>query len=1407
MVYKTLYVSFSPLLKGLLVATKKCIYCFAIILFLAKMSGAFAGSPGIQSIFTTLTRFSDGISGQQGNGKSEKFSFSNDGRYAVFESTSSNLVSGDANGLSDVFLYDFQNSSMTRLSVGLSGAQANGPSFDAKISGDGNYAVFSSFANNLVSGDTNNTADVFRVTLSTGAITRISVNSNGTEGNGASGEPSISNDGNIITFTSLATNLVASDTNEVRDVFLRNVSSGTTTRVSVNSSGIEGNHASYGSKISGDGAFVVFVSDAINLVTSDTNSCSDVFRRNLSSATTQLVSSSSNGTLGNSGSDSPDISENGQYIVFQSRANNLISSDTNGYIDVFMKDMSSGVTTLISQTNSGSQVKYDSARPSISGDGRFVVFESRSSGYVPWDSNGKMDVFIRDIQSELTTPFSTLSGDVIGNGKSIGARISGNGSKIGFESLSTNFVTSDNNAQWDLFARANPLVGEVVNITPISDLTESGSSQNAFSVIRYGDLSQALTVYYSVSGTATSGVDYSALSGSVTIPAYSSSIIIAVTPISDTTVEADESITLTLVEDAAYIIGGKNAATVKILNDDDFIVSVSVTENVATEDGVMRGNFRISRAGGTMGDLIVNIGVNGTATPGVDYVALPSAAMIPAGQVSVDVQVIGIEDNTAAYDKSITLSILSGSGYSAGTVSSGTVTLKDNDRYTVNINAIDTVLDKSNLSNTGTFRIDRGVASAESLEVKYALKGTAQNGVDYQTLSGTATIAPNNQYVDVTVTALANLLNEGYKSIVVELLGGGIYSLGPSQEATLTIKVDSILPVVSIETTDAVACEDGTDTANFRVTRAGSTTTPLVVHYSIGGNARNGVDYATLSGVATIGVGQSFVDIVLTGIEDSLVEGTQTVILALQSSSDYLVDVVNSQAQAIINDNETPIVQIFRESTFSSKNQNTKGRVRVSRDGDLSAALTVNLSFSGTAASGVDYENPGSTVIIPAGERSRIVEISAIQNGMIEGNKSLIITVGSSASYSVGFSSWTEIVVLDKTYKVFEELLGIMPNADVSSVSVSDDGRFLVFATEASNLVSGDNNGKSDVFIADTTNKTIMRIMAPGGVEPNGASRNPKISADGNYIVFSSSASNLYQYDYNGHEDVFLYNRINQAITYISQGVTYLAQGGNSINPSISSNGNYIVFESEATNLVYDDTNGVSDIFEYERSNGILKRVSLKPNGVEFSKGSHRPTVSNDGSLIAFESTESVDDDSDSFSDIILRNQLVDSVTRVSTPVTGTKNDGPSNHAFVNAEGSAVVFQSGSAKLVLGDLNGASDIFRYSVGTRTKEIVSKSFSGLLGDRASSNPTVEATGDNVLFLSSSRNFGGSFNCTTSAYIKSLGQKKVYSIENTPKASCSNPIREAVLSNSGKFVVSVVASIQGFREIAISANPLM
>jgi WD40-like Beta Propeller Repeat len=336
--------------------------------------------------------------GTQSNMASFGPNISANGRFVGFYTGASNLVANDTNGTGDAFVRDLQTRQTIRISVASDGTQGNGISQDPSLSADGRYVSFWSTSSNLVSGDTNNQKDIFVRDLQTGQTERVSMAFDGGQANGESHWSSISADGRYVVFESIASNLVPGDTNGVKDLFVRDLVTDQTTRISVASDGTQGNGES-GDRaiISADGRYVAFHSTASNLVPGDTNNLRDVFVRDLATNQTTRVSVASDGTQANSDSDDPAISADGRYITFDSGASNLVANDTNNVRDIFRHDIITGQTIRVSVTSDRTQANNMSDwLSSISEDGRYVSFHSSATNLVEGDTNGQWDVFLID---------------------------------------------------------------------------------------------------------------------------------------------------------------------------------------------------------------------------------------------------------------------------------------------------------------------------------------------------------------------------------------------------------------------------------------------------------------------------------------------------------------------------------------------------------------------------------------------------------------------------------------------------------------------------------------------------------------------------------------------------------------------------------------------------------------------------------------------------------------------------------------------------------------------------------------------------------------------------------------------------------------------------------------------------
>jgi len=398
-------------------------------------------------------RASVDTSGGDANGPSYDPYISDDGRYALFTSRASDLVAGDTNGTLDVFRRDMTTGTTVRVSVDMSGGNANAASDYPNITGDGRYVDFRSLASDLVPGDNNGTYDVFRRDMTTGSTIRASVDMNGGDPNNRSQDPYLSPDGRWITFWSLASDLVPGDANGVYDVYVRDLVAGTNIRASVDINGGDPNGQSRLPSISADGRYVCFESSASDLVPGDTNGAADIFVRDLVAGTTTRVSVDMNGGDPNGPSIDPNMTSDARWVAYYSLASDILPGDGNGLYDIYLRDMTNGTTARVTFDMNGGDPNGNSIAPDVTPDGRYVAFDSTASDLVAGDANARIDAYVRDMTTGTTTRVSVDTNGGDSNGATDDPAITSDGRFVAIGSFASDLVTGDGNATLDVFVR------------------------------------------------------------------------------------------------------------------------------------------------------------------------------------------------------------------------------------------------------------------------------------------------------------------------------------------------------------------------------------------------------------------------------------------------------------------------------------------------------------------------------------------------------------------------------------------------------------------------------------------------------------------------------------------------------------------------------------------------------------------------------------------------------------------------------------------------------------------------------------------------------------------------------------------------------------------------------------------
>ncbi len=377
----------------------------------------------------------------------------NRGKFMAFDSRSTRLVPFDYNDQNDAFYWRQDDQNIQMMSQGPStstAGQVSDSSGSPSVNFTGEVLSFESTSNNLLVNDLNDARDAFVRDLNTQELLLINQANNGQLGNDRVDDVYMSDDGRFTIFESQARNLgwlvLAEGSDDNLYMFDRDDQQ--ISPISININGDMGDGSSEHASITVDGRWVVFDSDSLDMVGDDNNGVNDIFIRDTVNNSTARLSNGMNGET-NGRSDHPDITPDGRYVVFDSDASNIVANDTNDSKDVFLYDRELDVFSLISVDNNGVQANADSSQPRMSADGNTVVFLSKATNLDVADTNNRQDVYVRDLSTGQTTwasPAATVVNEDMSN-----ARISHDGRYVSFETGSNNIVMDDQDGEQDVF--------------------------------------------------------------------------------------------------------------------------------------------------------------------------------------------------------------------------------------------------------------------------------------------------------------------------------------------------------------------------------------------------------------------------------------------------------------------------------------------------------------------------------------------------------------------------------------------------------------------------------------------------------------------------------------------------------------------------------------------------------------------------------------------------------------------------------------------------------------------------------------------------------------------------------------------------------------------------------------------
>lgn len=781
---------------------KKKLYCLIGLSLLLSLSAlpAFGQKPNLVSV-----RYGgDGSA----SAHSRAPSVSSDGRFVAFESTAFNLTGiKDENGRSDVFVRDLRTGVTKLVSVNTSrNAAGRGDSTAPVISASGRFVTFQSDADDLVANDFNNDVDVFVRDLQTNTTALVSINElkNGA-GNAGSIDPVISADGRFVTFESWASDLCPNDANGGIDVFVRDLQAGTTSLVSVNKTGTgSGNGPSYRSGagqntyyrkvISQDGRFVVFESQATNLVSvSDNNGGDDVFVRDMTAGVTSLVSISSDGTESlPGGATLPVISADGSVVAFEGYREPPNSFNWG----LFARNLKTGVTTFVAPSHPS-----DPLSPVLSADGRLLVFVADSDQLVATDTNGGHtsygDVFVRNLQTGVTELVSVnKAGTDSAGGTSMSPAISADGRFVAFLSDAENLAAgvSDTNGSGDVFAR-----------DLLADKTTLVSVTNA--------------------GTASARGTNPVISGNGHFVFFESS--------SGAIVPGDTNQTVDVF--ATALNGAVRLSP----------VSNTVNESAGT------ATIQVTRSNGAGAATVYYTTGSAGATSGSDFTASSGALTFAEGETVKTFAVAITDDITDENNEQVRLTVSDfAPGSAVGSLSTGTLTIVDDDPPpTITISDA-----RVTEGNTGTVKANFTISlsAPSSKEVSVALSaavGTA-GGDDFRLDYSLAVFGPGQLTQTVPVIIYGDTLDEADEVFTVSLARATNATIARARGVGSIVDND---PTPTVTITNATVTEPDSDTVSafFVVKLSAPSGRTVSVKYATANGTSNpataGTDYTALA--------------------------------------------------------------------------------------------------------------------------------------------------------------------------------------------------------------------------------------------------------------------------------------------------------------------------------------------------------------------------------------------------------------------------------------------------------------------------------------------------------------------------------------------------------------------------------
>ena len=575
-----------------------------------------------------------------------------------------------------------------------------------------------------------------------------------------------------------------------------------------------------------------------------------------------------------------------------------------------------------------------------------------------------------------------------------------------------------------------------------------------------------ITLEYTVDGTATAGSDYTALSGTVTVPAGATTATIPVTLIDDSVQEGSETVVLTLTAGEDYAVGGSGTHRLTIAANDGPTASFASASQSAREgSGTHDVEVRLNKA--PTSDLTFAYKVGGTATAGSDFtIASSGTVTVLAGATTAAIPVTVIDDSVHESDETVVLTLVGSTGYQAG--SSATLTIVDDDGPTVSF-SLDT--DRRGWAREywqGRYIIDVRLDKAPTFDItlEYRVGGTATLGSDFDLDNpGTIVVAAGHTRTNTRLDLRDDSVPESDETIILTLIESTGYQAGSPGTWPLIIfdddTVDDDTPTMSFVSASQSAAEGfGTHDVEVRLSKA--PTTDITLAYTVDGTATAGSDFTIAdSGTVTVLAGATTATIPVTVIDDTVHEGDETVVLTLAASGGYQVTSPGTHTLTIAA-NDEPGVSFASASQSAGEGSGTHD-VGVTLSPAPTTAVTLSYTVGGTATPGADFTIASSgTVTVLAGATTATIPVTVIDDTVPESDETVVLTLAASGGYQV-----------------------VSPGTHV--LTIVDDEPVVSFASASQSAVEGSGTRNVEVTLSPAPTTALTLAYTVGGTATPGA--------------------------------------------------------------------------------------------------------------------------------------------------------------------------------------------------------------------------------------------------------------------------------------------------------------------------------